>query len=124
MTRKILDVGQCGPDHIRISRMLKDNFDVDVQMAETHNEAMLKLRNGDFDLILLNRIYDATGGQGLDTLRALKSDDATSGIPVMLISNYEEAQQSAVAEGAVQGFGKSELADPATADRLRQFLAN
>lgn len=122
MTKQILNVGQCGPDHIHITQLLKDNFDVQVQLAETHDEAVLKLRNGEFDLVLLNRIYDATGTQGLDTLRVIKSDDATCGIPVMLVSNYEEAQVSAVAEGALPGFGKSALADPVTVERLATVL--
>lgn len=124
MTKQVLNVGQCGPDHAQISQMLKDNFDVDVQMAETHDAAIKKLRNATFDLVLLNRIYDATGDAGLDTLRSLKSDDATANLPVMLVSNFEDAQQDAVAEGAVRGFGKAAIADAATVDRLREYLAD
>jgi CheY-like chemotaxis protein len=124
MTRQVLNVGQCGPDHVRISRMLREHFDVDVVMAETHDEAMTRLRQESFDLVLLNRIYDATGSQGMDTLRALKSDEATREIPVMIVSNYEDAQEAAVAEGAVPGFGKASLDDPRTAARLQEVLGS
>ena len=124
MTKQVLNVGQCGPDHAAISRTLKSHFDVDVQMVETHDEAMLKLQNNTYDLVLLNRIFDATGTQGMHTLKALKSEQSMTRVPVMLVSNYEDAQQAAVEAGALPGFGKSQLADPLTADRLQEVLGD
>ena len=44
------------------------------------------------------------------------------GVPVMLISNYPEAQEKAVSDGAVRGFGKAVLDDPATVELLAAFL--
>jgi hypothetical protein len=40
----------------------------------------------------------------------------------MLITNYAEFQQQAVAAGAILGFGKLELHAPDTLDRLRSVL--
>jgi hypothetical protein len=40
----------------------------------------------------------------------------------MLVSNYGDAQADAVAIGALRGFGKVELRDPATRDRLAEVL--
>lgn len=124
MTKKVLNVGQCNPDNASISRMLNDHFDVTVQSAESHDEAIRMAAKSTYNLVLLNRIYDATGTEGMDTLRALKSDEATRETPVMLVSNFQESQDAAVAEGATPGFGKAALADPATVDRLKEFLAD
>lgn len=104
--------------------MLNDHFDVTVQSAESHDEAIRMAAKSTYNLVLLNRIYDATGTEGMDTLRALKSDEATRETPVMLVSNFQESQDAAVAEGATPGFGKAALADPATVDRLKEFLAD
>ncbi len=41
----------------------------------------------------------------------------------MLISNFQDAQQEAVAAGAFPGFGKSQLYDDSTSERLRDALA-
>jgi hypothetical protein len=41
----------------------------------------------------------------------------------MLISNYEDAQKEAQAAGAVAGFGKAALGQPAMLDRVRPYLA-
>ncbi len=122
MTKQVLNVGQCGPDHASISRMLKSHFDVAVDLAETHEEAVIKLQNGAYDLVLLNRVFDATGTEGMLTLQAIKAQQSMAGVPVMLVSNYQDAQQKAVAEGALPGFGKSQLADPLTTDRLQAIL--
>ena len=43
-------------------------------------------------------------------------------VPVMLVSNYEDAQREAVAKGALPGFGKAALGQPHTLARLRAVL--
>jgi hypothetical protein len=40
----------------------------------------------------------------------------------MLVSNYPEYQQQAIAAGCEPGFGKAELSAPATLDKLARFL--
>ena len=40
----------------------------------------------------------------------------------MLLSNYPEHQDEAVAIGAERGFGKLEYGDPETRERLAKFL--
>ena len=122
--KRVLSVGQCMPDNAGIGRMLKSNFDVEVDVAESHADAVRMATESAFDLVLLNRIYDATGTEGMDTLKALKSGDSTRNTPVMVVSNYPDAQESAVANGAEMGFGKSALNDPNTIERLRPFLAD
>ncbi|HWL95003.1 MAG TPA: hypothetical protein VNT79_15900, partial [Phycisphaerae bacterium] len=51
------------------------------------------------------------------------ADSALQAAPIMMISNFPEAQQASVAAGGVPGFGKNSIFDPATRDRLSQYLA-
>jgi len=122
MPQTVLDVGQCNPDHSSISSLLTRNFDVNVQRAQSHQQAITMAKDLQPALILINRLYDADGSEGMKTLAAIKADDATAAIPVMIISNYADAQQAAVAAGAVQGFGKSSLNTPETTAVLSQHL--
>jgi CheY-like chemotaxis protein len=119
---RILDVGQCNFDHSNICRTLTYAFDVDVDLAHTAGEAMEAVKSESYDLILVNRILDADSSPGLDLIRLLTTDAATRKIPVMLISNYAEAQDTAVTLGAGRGFGKDELDSPAPVDRLSPIL--
>ena len=120
--KTVLNVGQCNTDHSSISRTLNENFEVLIAAAESHEEALQKAKELSCDLILVNRIYDATGTEGLKTIEVLKSDDATANIPVMLVSNFEDAQAQAVKLGALAGFGKAALASEETLGRLRTIL--
>lgn len=122
--KRVLNVGQCAPDNAGITQMLTSNFNVEVEVAETHAAAVRMASESAFDLVLINRIYDATRTEGMETLKTLKSDESTRSTPVMLVSNFPDAQDAAVAIGAEVGFGKSALVDPTTIERLRPFLAD
>ncbi|MGI9519233.1 MAG: response regulator [Pirellulaceae bacterium] len=122
--QKVLDVGQCGPDHARIAHLLRQHFDVEVHQAESVDEAIQQIDASPWDLILLNRVFDATGSHGLEMLRSLKSNESTARIPVMLVSNFPDAQTEAVSAGAVQGFGKASLNAPGTLEALRRALGD
>jgi two-component system chemotaxis response regulator CheY len=119
---RILSLGQCGADHYGIALMMRTNFDAEVVGAETGREALDLLRQGGFRLVLVNRVLDADGSSGLSFIEQLKADEKLRDVPVMLVSNYEDAQRQAVALGALPGFGKSALGQPQTVDRLRKAL--
>ena len=123
MTKKVLSIGQCAFDDSNIWEMLKNNFAVVVETAASHDEALAKIGENDFDLVLVNRIYDATGTPGLKTITALKSESKTRYVPVMLVSNFEDAQSAAVEAGAVSGFGKTALANQRTIEILKAYLS-
>ena len=106
---RVLSVGQCGVDHSAISRFLKDAVGAETTPAATAKEAVDAVRSGGYDLVLVNRVFDRDGGSGLDLIRDLKADPSTAEVPVILVSNYEDAQQQAAAVGALPGFGKAEL---------------
>ena len=121
---RVLNVGQCGFDHRSISSYLADRFGARVERADGLDDAQQALRDGRFDLVLVNRVLDMDGSSGLELIQRLKEDPQGSlkATPVMLVSDYPEAQRMAVELGAVPGFGKSEIQSPATFDRLRALL--
>lgn len=119
MPKRILSVGNCGYDFSTLSSALQKNFDVEMQAAETAMEATQAIKQGEFDLILVNRLFDSTGESGIDLIKKLK---ATVKAPMMLISNYPESQQEAVASGAMPGFGKKQLGKPAFVEVVGEYL--
>lgn len=123
MKRKLLDVGQCNADHSRISTVLGKIFDIEIQRAHSHDEAIKLATATPFDLVLINRLLDADGSPAMDVLSALKATPSTAEIPVMVVSNFEDAQKTAVEAGAVQGFGKAALESNETKELLAQYLS-
>ena len=119
---RVLSIGQCFADHSAIARTLQRHFAAEVVGADSPTEALECLRQQHFDLVLVNRILDADHSSGLEVIGQLKSADATQQLPVMLVSNYDDAQQQAVDAGALPGFGKSALGHPAMLERVRAVL--
>lgn len=103
--------------------MLKGQFGCEVSAASSLPEALHAAENKAIQLILVNRLLDRDGSAGLEVIKALKQNPQTSEIPVMLVSNFEDAQQAAVAEGALPGFGKSEMQSDETQAKLNAVLA-
>jgi len=75
------------------------------------------------DLLLLNREldYGFTDRRGVDMIRRLRPQHPQ--LRFMLVSNYADAQQSAIAAGAMPGFGKREIGSPRVSQVLREALA-
>ncbi len=119
---RVLDVGQCDFDHQNIRNLLEAHFDVEVQRAHSVEEAQAAASTGGFQLILVNRLMDRDGAEGLDLVRHLSKSDLATKPPIMLVSNLPEAQSAAVAAGAAAGFGKAGLGQPETRERLAEFL--
>lgn len=122
MPKRVLDVGNCGPDFGSISRFLTKNFDVTVDQAHGPDDTLEKLRGGDYALVLINRKLDRDYSDGTEILKLVKADSKLAGTPVMIITNYAEHQDAAVALGAERGFGKLEHGNPETLERLKPFL--
>jgi CheY-like chemotaxis protein len=120
--RSVLDVGNCGPDHSAISAMLRKHFDVEILRSDQWSDTLAILERQPVNLILINRKLDIDYSDGMEILRQIKQSEAFQDIPVMLITNYAEHQQQAVAQGAILGFGKLELRSPETLERLRSIL--
>lgn len=123
MPKRILSVGQCGPDHSAIAGFFARSFDdVQIDTAKLPPDTMEKLRANEYDLVLVNRKLDEDYSDGLEIIKAIKSDPELKPTPVMLVTNYAEHQDAAVAEGALRGFGKLEFGEPDTVERVRAAL--
>ncbi len=118
---RVLDVGNCDPDHASILRLLS-RFDVEVDRVMFVEEALKRLNERRYHLVMVNRLIFADGSDGLPLIKQMKADESLRRIPVMMISNFADAQDRAVAAGAVRGFGKANLDAPATEEALRPFL--
>lgn len=122
MPKRVLDVGQCNPDHSTITSYLKKHFDCEVIRTHGPDDTLEELKSRPFDLVLINRKLDADYSDGLDVIRMIKADPAISSVPVMLVTNYPEHQAAAIAEGAILGFGKLEYQKPETREKLAAVL--
>ena len=123
MTKTLLDCGNCGPDFNSIRQMVKTNFGASVVQSHGTEDTLKLLRDKKIDLVTVNRKLDRDYTDGMDVIRAIKSDPEVSSVPVMLVTNYEEHQDSAIAEGCVRGFGKLSIGEDSTRDLLEPFLA-
>jgi CheY-like chemotaxis protein len=124
MPKRVLDVGQCGPDHATIRSYLKRHFDCELVQTHGADDTLEQLRSGRFDLVLVNRKLDADYSDGLEIIRQIKAEPKIAAVPVMLVTNYPEHQEAAIAVGAVRGFGKLEFEKPQTRDRLAAVLGD
>jgi len=120
--KNVLDVGQCSLDHAAIRRLVEGHFDARVSQAHDAAQALAKLRGEAYDLVLVNRRLDGDGSDGLEIIRALQADPRLAAVSVMLVTNYPQFQEQAVAAGAEPGFGKADLDEPQTLERLGKVL--
>ncbi len=119
--KTVLSVGQCRPDSAAISQYMKSHFGATVLTADLPNEALAVLMESPVDLVLINRLLDMDSSDGLAILTQIRASSKPD-IPVMLVSNYPEWQEKAVQMGAVYGFGKAQLNQPETRERLAAIL--
>lgn len=118
----VLDVGNCDPDHAAIRRLLVSNFDAELDRVMFVDDALRRMSATTYDLVLVNRRIFADDSDGLALITAMKADPRLAGTPVLMISNYPEAQQRAIAAGAAPGFGKAALNAAATLEILARYL--
>ncbi len=125
-TSIVLSVGQCGFDHGQIRDLIRSvDPAIQIRAADDSAETATLLSNaqGSIRLILVNRILDTDGSSGIDLIRTIReSADRFGNIPLMLVSDLESAQQRAIAEGALPGFGKSSIRSTQTRERVRQAI--
>ena len=121
----VITVGQCGYDNSRIRSLIRSiDSTVEIKETDSHQETMEVLASlGEAALVLVNRVFDMDGSSGMDLISQLKSKESEfAAIPVMLVSNYEKSQAEAIANGAIPGFGKSELQSVETRRKIESVL--
>lgn len=121
MGKRVLDIGNCGPDHASITDMIQTHFGAEVDAADGTSDALPLLEKNSYDLVLVNRLMDRDGSPGMDVIA--KVLEGHPELPTMLITNFEEHQQAAVAAGTVPGFGKRAIGAPETIETLAKYLA-
>ncbi|EAQ80835.1 response regulator [Blastopirellula marina] len=122
MTKKVLDVGNCGPDFHALKSFVERQFGAKVLQADGPEDALEILHRETIDLVLVNRKLDRDYTDGLEVIKQIKADPAVSETPTMLITNYEEHQQTAISAGAVHGFGKLSIGKNETIALLKPYL--
>ena len=118
---RVLDVGNCDPDHGSIRALLLANFEVEIDRVMFVDEALAALRQCDYGLVLVNRLIFADSSDGMELIHKMRAD-ANCRSPVMMVSNFADAQERAVAAGALPGFGKAAIGAAATLERLASVL--
>ena len=95
-------------------------------MLQAHgaDDAIKLLRERDVALVTVNRKLDRDYSDGMDVVKQIKSDEDLGDVPVMLVTNYEEHQQSAMDAGCVRGFGKLALGSSETVELLQPYLGS
>ncbi|MBA4106767.1 MAG: response regulator [Pirellula sp.] len=124
MKKRVLDVGNCGPDHSSIRHFLAKHFECEVLQADGAADALSALRNGQIDLVLVNRKLDMDYSDGIEVIRQIKDAADVAHVPTMLVTNYEEHHDAALKIGALRGFGKLDLAKPETVEKLQPILGS
>lgn len=61
---RVLDVGNCDPDHGMISAMLRQHFDVVIDRVMFVHDGIEKMRANRYAIVLLNRLIFADGSPG------------------------------------------------------------
>ncbi|HKQ49239.1 MAG TPA: hypothetical protein VJZ71_14300 [Phycisphaerae bacterium] len=118
----VLDVGNCDPDHGTIQQMLRENFDVRIDRVMFVDDALARMREQQYDLVLFNRLIFEDGSEGIELLKRAKSDPELKDTPIMMISNFDDAQAAGVAAGGEPGFGKKSVFATSTIERLSKYL--
>jgi len=120
MAKRVALVGHCGADrsylHIAVASASRG---IEIVSADDEQSLNRVLDEG-VDLILFNRIldYGFREDEGVEMIRRLRA--AYPKVKMMLVSNFADAQQAAIAAGAVPGFGKREIGS----ERMKQALCS
>ena len=114
----VLDVGNCNPDYNMIRQWLTEYFDVQIDRVMFVDDALAQMREQSYALVLFNRLIFDDGSQGIELLHQAH----LAKTPMMMISDFAKAQETAVTAGAERGFGKSSLSDPQTIELLARYL--
>jgi len=102
--------------------MLDRAFDVDIDRVMFVDEAIEKMQSNAYALAMVNRLIFDDSSEGIELIRRAKADSSLHTVPIMMISNYEDAQARAMEAGAVRGFGKAEIGKSPVIELLAKYL--
>ena len=121
MSQRILLVGHCGVDGPRLQREIASQFDsVRADRINSMDDLEAACAEG-ADLLLVNR--EPLGFEplmGVDVIRQLHEEYPDQ--KIILVSDYEDAQEEAEQVGALPGFGKADIGSSKFTDTVRGAL--
>jgi two-component system, chemotaxis family, chemotaxis protein CheY len=122
MPKTIVLVGHCGVDGPRLQSALCSRVgDCDVLRINDPAELESACAQG-ADLLLVNREpLGFEGTEGVELIRALR--ERYPDTKAMIVTDFPEVQQEAVAAGAAPGFGKRDIDSPKLEQAVRQVLS-
>ena len=114
---KILVVDDFSTMRRIIKNLLKDLGFSNIQEADDGSTALPMLQQGDFDFVVTD--WNMPGMQGIDLLRAIRSDESLKHLPVMMVTAEAKKEQIvAAAQAGVNGY----VVKPFTAATLKEKL--
>ncbi len=114
---KILVVDDFSTMRRIIKNLLKDLGFTNIQEADDGTTALPMLVQGDFDFVVTD--WNMPGMQGIDLLRAIRSDDKLKHLPVLMVTAEAKKEQIvAAAQAGVNGY----VVKPFTAATLKEKL--
>ena len=122
MSHRIVLVGHCGVDAPRLeSEITRILGDAEIVRCPDETAVEEACQDG-ADLVMFNRElpYGFDADKGVDLMRDLHKKHPE--LTMMLISDYDDAQQQAKKAGAVDGFGKADLGSDKVEQCLRAAL--
>lgn len=123
MSKRILLVGHCGVDGPRLQSEIGSFLnDADVVRINSATDLKRAVDEG-AALLLVNR--EPLGFQpkdGIDLIREIHAKHPDQ--KMMLVSDYEDAQEEAEQIGAMPGFGKRDIGSPKFEQTVRAAMGN
>jgi len=92
------------------------------KVEQVHDDGALEAYLNGESVLLVNRVLDGRffTGSGIELIGKVCGGEG--GVVAILISNFAEAQEEAVAAGAGRGFGKSDLYEARRGEILREAV--
>lgn len=121
-TQRVALVGHCGFDSVGLKNAVLKAAP-EAQIVHARDDAELeRLAAEGVALVLFNRQldYGFAGGTGVATIERLRKRFPS--LKMMLVSNYEDAQDAAEKAGALPGFGKNELGNRRVTELLKSAI--
>jgi DNA-binding NarL/FixJ family response regulator len=116
-------IGHCGFDSMGLSNMVLKAVP-GTQVVSIHGEGDLAIEaEGGISLLLINRQVGGGFRQSSGVDLAAEVARRWPGVKSMVITNYDDVQEAAVAAGALRGFGKNDLGRANAMQQLRDALA-
>ena|SRR5436190_2780730 len=121
--KKVVLVGHCGADSSYLRIAVASAGTGVSAVSVDGEEALAAALEAGVDLVLVNRVLDwgYEEEEGVAMIARLRRTHPN--VKTMLVSNYADAQQAAIAAGALPGFGKREIGTPKVKELLQKALA-